>query len=84
MVGVEAEEGAVGFAMNTAVNPVNLNKKIKLKEWFVMLVLHGQTEWMMMLDCTLRVITQAPYPEDQAKPAQRVVCIKHLHPVEPG
>ena len=66
MVGVEAEEGAVGFAMNTAVNPVNLNKKIKLKEWFVMLVLHGQTEWMMMLDCTLRVITQAPYPEDQA------------------
>ena len=66
MVGVEAEEGAVGLAMNTAVNPVNLNKKIKLKEWFVMLVLHGQTEWMMMLDCTLWVITQAPYPEDQA------------------
>ena len=31
-----------------------------------MLVLHGQTEWMMMLDCTLQVITQAPYPEDQA------------------
>ena len=46
MVGVEAKEGAVGFATNTAVNPVNLDKKIKLKERFVipvfgMLVLHG-------------------------------------------
>ena len=35
MVGAEAEEGAVGFATNTAVNPVNLNKKIQLKEQFV-------------------------------------------------
>ena len=32
MVGVEAKEGAVGFATNTTVNPVNLDKKIKLKE----------------------------------------------------
>ena len=29
IVGVDAEEGAVGFATNTAVNPVNLDKKIK-------------------------------------------------------
>ena len=71
MVGVEAEEGAVGFSTNTTVNPVNLNEKIKLKERFVVpvfgtLVLHGQTEQMIMLDHTLRVITQAPYTEDQA------------------
>ena len=55
MVGVEAEEGAVGFATNTAVNPVNLDEKIKLKEQFAIpvfgtLVLYGQTERMMMLD----------------------------------
>ena len=33
MVGAEAEEGAVGFATNTTVNPVNLDEKVKLKEW---------------------------------------------------
>ena len=35
MVGVEAKEGAVGFTTNTDINPVNLDKRIKLKEWFV-------------------------------------------------
>ena len=49
MVGAEAEEGAVGFAINTDVNPANLNERIKSKEWFVVpafgtLVLHRQTE----------------------------------------
>ena len=32
MVGAEAKGGAVGFATNTAVNPVNLDERIKLKE----------------------------------------------------
>ena len=72
MVGAESEEGDMEFATNTAVSPANLDEKIKLKDKFAvpafgMLVLHGRTEQMMMLDCTLRVITQAPYPEDQAK-----------------
>ena len=71
MVGAESEEGAVGFATNTAISPTNFDEKIKLKDGFTvpafgMLVLHAQMEWTMMLDHTLRVITQAPYPEDQA------------------
>ena len=33
---------------------------------FGTLVLHRWTEWTMMLDSTLRVITQTPYPEDRA------------------
>ena len=46
MVGTEAKGGAVGFATNTAVNPVNLDERIKLKEQFIvptfgMLVLQG-------------------------------------------
>ena len=35
MVGTEAKEGAVMFTTNTAVNPVNLDERIKLKERFV-------------------------------------------------
>ena len=58
MVGTEAKEGVVGFTTNTAINAANLNKRIKLKEQFVVpafgtLVLHGQTKCMMMLDHTL-------------------------------
>ena len=67
MVGAESEEGALGFAMNTAISPTNLDEKIKLKDGFAvpafgMLVLHGWTERTMNM---LQVITQAPYPEDQ-------------------
>ena len=80
MVGAESEEGAVGFATNTAVNPANLDEKIKLKDGFVVpvfgtLVLHGQTEQMMMLTCTLWVITQAPYPEDQVNLPNRLFML---------
>ena len=46
MAGVEDEEGAIGFATKTAVNPADLDEKIKLKDRFVVpafgtLVLHG-------------------------------------------
>ena len=46
MVGAEVKEGAVGFTTNTAINPVNLDERVKLKERFVVpvfgtLVLHG-------------------------------------------
>ena len=34
MVGAESKEGAMGFATNTAVNPADLNEKIKLKDGF--------------------------------------------------
>ena len=72
MVGTALEEeGAMALATNTAVNPSELNKKVKLKERFTIpafgtLVLQGRTEQTMMLDHVLRVITQAPYPEDEA------------------
>ena len=80
MVGAENEEGAVGFATNTAVNPANLDEKIKLKDGFVVpvfgtLVLHGRTEQMMMLDCTLWVITKVPYPEDQVNLPNRLFML---------
>ena len=80
MVGAEAKEAAVGFATNMAFNPANLDKRIKLTEWFIVpvfgtLVLHGQTEQTMMLDCTLRVITQAPYPKDQVNLPNRLYML---------
>ena len=55
MVGAEAKEGAIGSATNMAVNPVNLDERIQLKERFIVpafgtLVLQGRTEQMMMLD----------------------------------
>ena len=89
MVGAEAEEGAVGFTTNTTTNPVNFDEKVKLKERYVvpvfgMLVLHGQTEWMMMLDCTLRVITQVPYPEDQTNLPNRLYVLSTYMQLNPG
>ena len=71
MVGAESEEDAKGFTTNMPISPTNLDEKIKLKDGFAvpvfgMLVLHERTEQMMMLDCTLQVITQALYPGDQA------------------
>ena len=54
-----------------AINPTELDENVKLKERFIVpafgtLVLQGQTEQTMMLDHVLRIITQAPYPEDEA------------------
>ena len=72
MVGAALEEeGATVIATKTAVNPSELDEKVKLKERFIIpafgtLVLQGRTEQTMMLDHILRVITQAPYPEDEA------------------
>ena len=89
MVGTESEEGAIGFATNTAISPTNLDEKIRLKDGFAVpafgtLVLHGQTEWTMMLDHTLRVITQAPYPEDQAKLPNRLYMLSTYTQLNPG
>ena len=67
MVGAALEEeGAMALTTNTAVDPSELDEKVRLKERFIIpafgtLVLQGQTEQMMMLDHVLRVITQAPY-----------------------
>ena len=72
MVGAALEEeGATAIATNTAVNPSELDEKVKLKEKFFVpafgtLILQGRMEQTMMLDHVLRVITQAPYPEDEA------------------
>ena len=72
MVGAALEEeGVTAIATNTAVNPSELDEKVKLKEKFIIpafgtLVLQGRTEQTMMLDHVLHVITQAPYPEDEA------------------
>ena len=71
MVGAALEEeGAMALTTNTAVDPSGLDEKVKLKEKFIVpafgtLVLQGRTEQTMMLDHVLRVITQAPYPEDE-------------------
>ena len=72
MVGAALEEeGATALATNTAVDPSELDEKVRLKERFIIpafgtLVLQGWAEQTMMLDHVLRVITQAPYPEDAA------------------
>ena len=89
MVGAETKEGAAGFATNTTANPVSLDEKVKLKERFVVpafgtLVLHGQTEWTMMLDHTLWVIMQAPYPEDQANLPNRLYVLSTYTQLNPG
>ena len=89
MVGAESEEGAVGFAMNTAVNPANLDEKVMLKDGFTipafgMLVLHAWTERMMMLDRTLRVITQAPYPKDQVNLPNGLFVLSTYTQLNPG
>ena len=70
MVGAALEEGATMCTTNTAINPSELDKKVKLKKRFTIplfstLVLQGRTEQTMMLDHVLQVITQAPYPEDE-------------------
>ena len=49
MVGAAVEEGAMACAMNTAINPSDLDEKVKLQERFIVpvfgtLVLQGQTE----------------------------------------
>ena len=89
MVGAESEEGAVGFATNMATSPTNLDEKIRLKDGlavptFGTLVLHGRTEQTMMLDHTLRVITQAPYPEDQANLPNRLYMLSTYTQLNPG
>ena len=89
MVGAESGEGAVGFATNTAISPTNLDEKIRLKDGFAVpmfgtLVLHGQTERMMRLDRTLWVITQAPYPEDQANLPNGLYVLSTYTQLNPG
>ena len=72
-----------------AISPTNLDEKIKLKDGFAVpvfgtLVLHGQTEWMMMLDHTLQVITQALYPEDQANLPNGLYVLSTYTQLNPG
>ena len=82
------EEGATASATNTAINPMELDKKVKLKERFTVpafgtLVLQGRTEQMMMLDHILRVIMQAPYPEDEVNLLNGLYVLStytHLNP----
>ena len=54
------------------MDPIDLDEKIILNKKFRVpafgtAVVHGRTEKTMMLGNCLRVRTQAPYPEDDAK-----------------
>ena len=59
------------FETNTHQDPTDLDKLVKLMKLVViptfgLCIMKGHTEEMMMMDQKLKVITQAPYPEDNA------------------
>ena len=61
-----------GYPNNTRLDPIDLDEKVILNKKFGVpafgtAVVHGRTEKTMMLGSRLRVMTQAPYPEDEAK-----------------
>ena len=61
-----------GYPTNTRLDPIDLDEKVILNKKFGVpafgtAVVHGRTEKTMMLGSRLRVMTQAPYPEDEAK-----------------
>ena len=65
----EPEEG---YPTNSGLDPTDLDEKVFLNKKFGVpafgtAVVHGRTEKTMMLGNKLRVMTQAPYPEDEAK-----------------
>ena len=65
----EPEEG---YPTNSGLDPTDLDEKVFLNNKFGVpafgtAVVHGRTEKTMMLGSKLRVMTQAPYPEDEAK-----------------
>ena len=60
-----------GYPTNTNKNPLDLDEKIILKKKFTVPafgteIVHGVTQDTMMMGQKLRVMTQAPYPEDKA------------------
>ena len=62
-VGAESEEGAIGFATNTAVNPANLDENIKLKDGFVVPhIWYAGTSWMDRTDDDARPHTTSHHP----------------------
>ena len=61
-----------GYPTNTRADPIDLDEKVFLNKKFRVpafgtTIVHGRTEKTMMMGNKLRVMTQAPYPEDEAK-----------------
>ena len=61
-----------GYPTNNGLDSTDLDEKVFLNKKFGVpafgtAVVHGRTEKTMMLGSKLRVMTQAPYPEDEAK-----------------
>ena len=57
--------------MNTKINPIDIDERIYLTKSVVVLafgsvIARGHTESTMMMGHRLRVMTQVPYPDDDA------------------
>ena len=89
-VGAESEEGTRRIRYQHSYKPYQSQRKDKLKDAFAVPAFgtlgtsNGRTEWTMMLDRTLRVITQAPYPEDQANLPNGLYVLSTYTQLNPG
>ena len=59
------------YPTNTKINPIDINERIYLTKpvevlAFGSVIARGHTESTMMMGHRLRVMTQAPYPDDEA------------------
>ena len=59
------------FLTNTAEDPLDLDEKVLLTDkctipGFQSIITHGRTQRTMMMGNRLKIMTQAPYPEDKA------------------
>ena len=78
-----------GFPTNTGKNPVNLDETVSLTSKCVALpfelaVMHSRTQWTMMTDHQLNVMTQAPYPDDMAALLNRIYITWAYTNMKPG
>ena len=85
----EGPANATKMPTNTGQNPVHLDEKVMLKKKytipaFATQVVHCQTKRTMMVGYRLHVMTQAPYPEDEAHLPVGVYVLKTYTELKDG
>ena len=81
-----AEDDNVDYPMNTKIDPTDIDEKIHLTKAveipaFGSVIARGHTEATMMMGHRLKVMTQAPYPEDDANLPVGLYVLPFLHQV---
>ena len=78
-----------GFPTNTGKNPVDLDETVSLTSKCVVppfesVIMHGRTQQTMMMDHSLNVMTQAPYPDDMAALPNGIYIMRAYTDMKPG